>query len=158
VESSTGWQAAGIGRPSKSLIHHRDGRRILEGDRSRAQPLEAVSEVAKPPAMVGPHSDRRVEQLSFTISISLRQPAGHARLIPNQLMHKGNDRDDRSRVQNEVAALSALELRAGRTLPDGEWAAMRARLLEFADILRAWDRRVTPSQRGNVEVLCQPEP
>ena len=38
------------------------------------------------------------------------------------------------------------------------WAAARARLLEFAGILRGWDRKTTASRRGNVEVLCQPEP
>lgn len=55
-------------------------------------------------------------------------------------------------------ARAALELRAGRTLTDAEWALARARLLEFAGILRIWDRRTTASPRGNVEELCQPEP
>jgi hypothetical protein len=55
-------------------------------------------------------------------------------------------------------ARAAIELRAGRALMDAEWAAMRARLLEFAGILRDWDRKTTASQKGNVEVLCQREP
>ena len=58
----------------------------------------------------------------------------------------------------EEDARAALELRAGRTLTDAEWAAARARLLEFAGILRIWDRTTTASPRGNVELLCQPEP
>ena len=66
-------------------------------------------------------------------------------------MHTGND-------QNELATRAAIELRAGRALIDAEWAAMRARLLEFAGILRDWDRKTTASQKGNVEVLCQREP
>ena len=72
-------------------------------------------------------------------------------------MHACNDRDDR-RLQVEVAARAALELHAGRAITDTEWAAMRARLLEVATILRAWDRETTASRRGNVEGLCQREP
>ena len=73
-------------------------------------------------------------------------------------MHAQSDRADRSRRQIEAAARAAIELRAGRALTDAEWAAARARLLEFAGILRDWDRKTTASRRGNVEVLCQPEP
>lgn len=73
-------------------------------------------------------------------------------------MYAGNDRDDRGRTQNEVAARAALELRVGRTLTDAEWAAARARLLEFVGILRVWDRKTTAPRLGNVEVLCQREP
>jgi len=58
----------------------------------------------------------------------------------------------------EAAARSAIELHAGCALTDAQWAAARARLLEFAGILRGWDRKTTASRRGNVEVLCQPEP
>ena len=41
---------------------------------------------------------------------------------------------------------AAIELRAGRALTDAEWAAARARLLEFAGILRDWDRKTTASR------------
>jgi hypothetical protein len=58
----------------------------------------------------------------------------------------------------EAAARTAIELHAGRALTDDQWAAALARLLEFAGILRDWDRKTTASRRGNVEVLCQPEP
>ena len=73
-------------------------------------------------------------------------------------MHAKSDRCDRSPKQLEAAARAAIELRADRTLTDAEWVAMRSRLLEFASILRDWDRKTTASRRGNVEVLCQPEP
>jgi hypothetical protein len=73
-------------------------------------------------------------------------------------MYANNDRDDRRRTPSEAAARAALELRAGCGLTDAEWAAARARLLEFAGILRDWDRKTTALRRGNVEVLCQPEP
>lgn len=73
-------------------------------------------------------------------------------------MHAQNNRADRSRGQMETAARAAIELRAGRALTDAEWAAARARLLEFAGILRGWEGKTKASRRGNVEVLCQPEP
>ena len=73
-------------------------------------------------------------------------------------MHAINDRGDRSPKQLEAAARTAIELRADRALTDAEWAATRTRLLDFAGILRGWDRETTSSRRGNVEVLCQPEP
>jgi hypothetical protein len=73
-------------------------------------------------------------------------------------MQAPNNRADRSRGQMEAAARAAIELRAGRALTDAEWAAARARLREFAVILRGWDGKTTAPRRGNVEVLCQPEP
>jgi hypothetical protein len=74
-------------------------------------------------------------------------------------MQVANNHYARCRAQNEVAARAALELRVGHSLTDAEWVAMRARLVELTSILRAWDRAetITPL-RGNVEVLCQPEP
>jgi hypothetical protein len=74
------------------------------------------------------------------------------------VMHASKDGGDRSPKQLEARARAAIELCADRSLTDAEWAAMRARLLEFAGILRDWDRKTTASRRGNVEVLCQPEP
>jgi hypothetical protein len=46
-------------------------------------------------------------------------------------------------AENQSAARAALESRAGRTFSDMEWDGARARMLEFAVILRAWHLRVT---------------
>jgi hypothetical protein len=73
-------------------------------------------------------------------------------------MHAQSNCADRSRGQIDAAARAAIELRAGCALTDAQWAAARARLLEFVGILRDWDRKTTALRRGNVEVLCQPEP
>jgi hypothetical protein len=66
-------------------------------------------------------------------------------------MHASNDHDGRSRRWIETAAREAIELDADRTLTDAEWAAARARLLKFVDILRDWERSATTSRRGNVK-------
>lgn len=63
-------------------------------------------------------------------------------------MHTKDDRADRAHMED--AARTAIELRGGRTLTDAEWAAMRARLLEFVSILRMWDRKTTLADRGSV--------
>jgi Rieske Fe-S protein len=73
-------------------------------------------------------------------------------------MYAQSNRADRSRGQMEAAARSAIETHAGCALTDAQWAAARARLLEFAGILRDWGRKTAALRRGNVEVLCQPEP
>jgi hypothetical protein len=72
-------------------------------------------------------------------------------------MHARNDINDPCEVRKDVAARAAIELVAGRSLTDMEWAAARDRLLEFMSILRGWDRKSTARQLGNVEVLCQRE-
>ena len=72
-------------------------------------------------------------------------------------MHTGNDHDDRRLTQSEVAARAAFELCAGRPVTDAEWATAQSRLLQFAGILRDWERK-TASRRGNLEELCQREP
>ena len=72
-------------------------------------------------------------------------------------MPAGNGRHDRCRAEIEAAARTAIELRAGRALTDAEWAAMCARLQEFAAILRLWDREIEALRRGNVELPCQLE-
>jgi hypothetical protein len=47
-----------------------------------------------------------------------------------------------------------MEQYANRTLTDVEWVSVKTRFLEFARILRSWDK---PPLRGTVEVLCQLE-
>lgn len=64
------------------------------------------------------------------------------------------NRDDRQR-QLEAAARAAFEVRAGRKFTDGEWATVRAKLLEFTGILRRWEQTTTLRGRGKVEILCQ---
>jgi hypothetical protein len=43
----------------------------------------------------------------------------------------------------DATARAIIELPTGRPLNDAEWSAMRARILEFARILRVWDRKTT---------------
>jgi hypothetical protein len=62
--------------------------------------------------------------------------------------------DDRSAKQLEAAARVTMEQFANRTLTDAEWASVRTRFLEFARIVRGWDK---PPRRGTVEMLCQRE-
>jgi hypothetical protein len=57
----------------------------------------------------------------------------------------------------ERAARTALESRCGRTFTDVEWARMRARLLEFENILGAWDRQAGTS-RANTKGTRETEP
>jgi hypothetical protein len=59
-------------------------------------------------------------------------------------------------AEREIAVRIALELRAGRSLTDAEWARARSKLAEFVNILRAWEGKTTTSNGGNV-VLCQLE-
>jgi hypothetical protein len=73
-------------------------------------------------------------------------------------MHAKNDRDDGSRTQIEDDARAAVELGAHRPLTDVEWTVTRARILEFAGILRVWDQKTAESKQGNVEVPCEQEP
>jgi hypothetical protein len=72
-------------------------------------------------------------------------------------MHASTDRGDRSPKQPEALARAAIELRAGHSLTDAEWTAVRARLVEFVSILRVWDRKTVAPRRGNVELPCQRE-
>ena len=59
----------------------------------------------------------------------------------------------------EDAARAALDLRAGRSLSDVEWARTRSRLLDFAAMLREWGQKAqNPEPKlGNVDAICQPE-
>jgi len=65
-------------------------------------------------------------------------------------MRANIDSCERSPNPPDGVARDAVELRAGRTFTDSEWAAARARLVDFADILRSWEKRASLSERGNV--------
>ncbi len=47
----------------------------------------------------------------------------------------------------ESAARLSIEMRAGRSLTDLEWARARARLLELVTILRAWEHQTKTPER-----------
>jgi len=64
------------------------------------------------------------------------------------------DRANRER-QLEATARTAIEQRVERKLTEAEWVAMRAKLAEFAAILRGWEQATPRPRRGKVEVLCQ---
>jgi len=64
------------------------------------------------------------------------------------------DRANRER-QLEATARTAIEQRVERKLTEAEWVAMRAKLVEFAAILRGWEQATPRPRRGKVEVLCQ---
>jgi hypothetical protein len=51
-----------------------------------------------------------------------------------------DDHGGGSANQLEAAARAAIERRAYRAFTDAEWATARERLLEFARILRVWER------------------
>jgi len=59
------------------------------------------------------------------------------------------DRNDRQR-RLEANARAAFEQRADRNLTDAEWLAVRAKLLEFAGILRSWEEATDRPRRGKV--------
>jgi len=54
---------------------------------------------------------------------------------------------DDHQKQLEAAARAAFELYAERRLTDAEWAAVRARLVEFGKILCTWERKAVDSER-----------
>jgi len=56
------------------------------------------------------------------------------------VMHTTDDQCAERVNQLEAAARAAIERRAYRAFTDAEWATARARLLEFAGILRVWER------------------
>jgi hypothetical protein len=60
----------------------------------------------------------------------------------------GSSSSDTPSTGLEKAARSALDIRAGRALTDGEWAQTRARLLEFAIVVRSWDQTTKLCERG----------
>jgi hypothetical protein len=77
----------------------------------------------------------------------------------SRTFHPGPERFDTRPDSCEVEAREALDLRAGRTLTDADWAAAKDRLLEFFTILREWDRKTRAVSRDLVmyEVPCLPE-
>jgi hypothetical protein len=50
--------------------------------------------------------------------------------------------------QLEATARAAVEQRIERKLAEPEWAAMRAKLVEFAAILRGWEQTTPSPRRG----------
>ena len=46
-------------------------------------------------------------------------------------------------TEKERAARAALQSSAGRVFSDSEWQQVRSRCLEYASILRAWQRKET---------------
>jgi hypothetical protein len=56
----------------------------------------------------------------------------------------------------DADARAAIESHAQRMFTEAEWAIMRAKLVEFASILRVWGRDKTAAVGGNVEEPCQP--
>jgi hypothetical protein len=53
---------------------------------------------------------------------------------------------DRRHAQPETVARTSIESQIGRTLDDLEWMRARARLVEFARILRDWGRRANMAE------------
>jgi hypothetical protein len=88
--------------------------------------------------------------------ISEREKVANTQL--DKLNH-GPERFDTRPDSCEGGARAALDLRAGRTLTDADWAAAKDRLLEFFHILREWDRKARAVNRDLVmcEVPCLPE-
>src|SRR6266567_2440143 len=54
----------------------------------------------------------------------------------------------------DAAARAALESVAARTLTDTEWERSRARLVEFVNILRLWDRQAHGRRKCKPEVVA----
>lgn len=65
-------------------------------------------------------------------------------------MQVSANQDDRQQ-QLEASARAAFEQCAERKLADVEWKDVRAGLMEFAGILRAWDGTTTGPRRGKVD-------
>lgn len=73
-------------------------------------------------------------------------------MVPQRLQTSGAGSD---RLEN--IARAALDAKAGRPVTDAEWAATSSKLLEYAGILRIWDRKTIERRRGKVKNLCQQE-
>src|SRR5579864_7391017 len=73
---------------------------------------------------------------------------------PTQRSHK----QPLGRAPLEAAARAVLETRLGRPLKELEWERGRARLLEFANTLLAWDRQAPKQKRGVDNVVIMPKP
>ena len=59
----------------------------------------------------------------------------------------------------EYAARAALDTLRGQGQDEPEWVRARTKLMEFAAILRRWDRKAknTEPELGNVDAICQRE-
>ena len=78
-----------------------------------------------------------------------KQPLGHGRSPVNIC----SDPTRAGRRRLEVAARAQIELRAGRSFSDGEWAEVRSILIEFTRILTAWHQQArTNRPQAIVEV------
>jgi hypothetical protein len=56
----------------------------------------------------------------------------------------------------EAAARSEFELRAGRPIREAEWEALKARLVEFARLLRDWHQQTTIIPVHHIAELTAP--
>jgi hypothetical protein len=66
---------------------------------------------------------------------------------------------DQSSATMEHAAREGVDSSVGRRHDEVERACMRSRLLDFAAILRSWDRKHNAtSVVGNVDAICRREP
>ena len=61
------------------------------------------------------------------------------------------------RIDAELSGRQVLESHFGRSITNAEWARMRSKLIEFAMILRDWDRKAGP-EVGNVETYASENP
>lgn len=64
------------------------------------------------------------------------------RAMPNLMSPDGANRKLGTPSEKERAARAALEARMGRALEAEEWGRARARLLQFASILRVWSQEI----------------
>ena len=62
-----------------------------------------------------------------------------------RILTANGERSDTRLQPAEAAARAALDPVVCRSLADAEWARMRSKLLEFAAILRNWDRQPKPN-------------
>jgi hypothetical protein len=91
-----------------------------------------------------------------TISLGGRESVANTQI---DTLNHGSERFAARPESGEGAARAALDLRAGRTLSDADWADAKDRLREFLNILRGWDRKARAVSRDLVmcEVQCLPE-
>ena len=66
-----------------------------------------------------------------------------------------SDGNDAAELERE--ARTKYEFAVGRCVNDAEWGRTRSRLLNFAVILRGWDRKTKKpeAELGNVDAICR---